>query len=99
MKEQSRKLMRALVIAVNGLDNLERIVPAVEELAQRHVNYGVEPQHYDVVGQALLWTLQHGLGAAYTKEVAHAWAALYNLFTHVMKAAAYRDRYAAIACA
>lgn len=99
MKEQGRKLMRTLAIGVNGLDNLERMVPAMQEPAQRHVGYGIEPQHYDAVGEALLWTLQQGLGAAYTKEIAHAWASVYNLFANAIKEAVYGDQYAAMVCA
>jgi hemoglobin-like flavoprotein len=89
MKEQGRKLMRTLAVAVNGLDNLEQIVPAVQALGRKHVDYGVEPQHYDTVGAALLWTLGQGLGDAFTKEVSEAWLTVYTLLATTMKEAAY----------
>lgn len=89
MKEQGQKLMRTLAVAVNGLDNLEQIVPAVQDLGSKHVAYGVEPKHYDTVGAALLWTLEQGLGAAFTKETGEAWGAVYTLLATTMKEAAY----------
>ena len=88
MKEQGRKLMRTLAVAVNGLDNLEQIVPTVQDLGRKHVGYGVLPQHYDTVGAALIWTLEQGLGVAFTKETAEAWRAAYTLLANTMKEAA-----------
>jgi len=60
--EQSRKLMQMITVAVNGLDKLETIVPAVQALGARHARYGVVDAHYDIVAAALLWTLERGLG-------------------------------------
>lgn len=88
MTEQGRKLMRMVGTAVNGLDRLEQIVPAVKDLGVRHVAYGVHDEHYDTVGSALLWTLDQGLGEAYTEEVETAWATVYGLLADTMKGAA-----------
>jgi len=88
MEEQGRKLMKMIATAVNGLDNLEAIVPAVEQLGKRHVNYGVEDKDYDTVGAALLWTLEQGLGSAFTAEVKQAWTVVYGILAGTMKAAA-----------
>lgn len=85
LKEQGKKLMQLLAVAVNGLTDLERIVPAVQQLGKRHVHYGVVDAHYDTVAEALLWTLAQGLGEAFTEEVAQAWAAAYTLLANVMK--------------
>jgi hemoglobin-like flavoprotein len=87
MKEQGRKLMQMIAVAVKGLSNLDAIVPAVQELGKRHVNYGVRDEHYETVGAVLLWTLEQGLGKAFTPEVRDAWAEAYNLLAGVMKAA------------
>jgi methyl-accepting chemotaxis protein len=86
--EQGQKLMATLKVVVNGLTKLEAIVPAVQILGQRHREYGVEEHHYDTVGAALLWTLEQGLGEAFTDEVHDAWAATYTLIADVMKDAA-----------
>src|SRR6201989_2670914 len=60
MTGQRRKLMATLAVVVNGLGNLESVLPAASALARRHVSYGAEPAHYPVVGSALLWTLEKG---------------------------------------
>jgi hemoglobin-like flavoprotein len=88
MEEQGRKLMRMVGTAVNGLDRLDQIVPAVKDLGVRHAGYGVTDAHYDTVGAALLWTLGQGLGDAYTRETEAAWATVYGLLADTMKAAA-----------
>src|ERR1700759_751867 len=75
MTEQRRKLMATLAAVVNGLGNLNSILPAASALAKRHVSYGAKAEHYPVVGAALLWTLEKGLGDGWTPEVAGAWTA------------------------
>ena len=62
MTEQRKKLMATLAVVVNGLSDLPSILPAASALAKRHVAYGAKPEHYPVVGSALLWTLEKGLG-------------------------------------
>jgi hemoglobin-like flavoprotein len=86
--EQKKKLMQTLTVAVRGLDRLDQLTPALEALGRRHVGYGVEDSHYDTVGEALLWTLDQGLGAAFTPEVREAWAETYDLVATVMQRAA-----------
>jgi len=88
-KEQGRKLMQMIGVAVNGLPRLDTIVPAVEDLGRRHLDYDVTEEMYDTVGEALLWTLQQGLGPAFTDDVEDAWAETYNTLADVMKSAAY----------
>lgn len=88
MKEQGRKLMTMLNVAVAGLSDLDKIVPAVRQLGVRHRNYGVKPEHYETVGEALLWTLEQGLGSAFTDEVRGAWAAVYQTLASTMLEAA-----------
>ncbi len=89
MMEQGRKLMHMIATAVNGLDHIEVLVPAVQDLGRRHVAYGVTAAHYDTVGAALLWTLEQGLGPDFSPEVKDAWTAVYGLLAKIMKDAAY----------
>jgi hemoglobin-like flavoprotein len=89
MTEQRRKLMATLAVVVNGLGNLESILPAASALARRHVSYGAKAEHYPVVGAALLWTLEKGLGDAWTPEVADAWTAAYGTLSGFMISEAY----------
>jgi nitric oxide dioxygenase len=89
MDEQGRKLMATLAVVVNGLSNLDAVLPAASALAKRHVAYGVKPDHYAPVGEALIWTLERGLGAGWTQELAAAWAAAYTTLSQFMIAEAY----------
>jgi nitric oxide dioxygenase len=88
MQEQGRKLVQMLATAVANLDKLEAIRPAVEALARRHVGYGALPEHYPVVGEALLAALDDGLGPQLTPETTAAWAAAYAALSQVMLEAA-----------
>lgn len=89
LKIQGVKLMKMLGTVVNGLDNLGEIVPAAEALALRHVGYGVKPEHYTPVGEALIWTLGKGLGDAFTEDVKSAWLEAYTVLSGAMIGAAY----------
>jgi hemoglobin-like flavoprotein len=95
MKEQRKKLMATLAVVVNGLGNLDSVLPAASALAKRHVSYGAKPEHYPVVGGALLWTLEKGLGAAWTPAVADAWTAAYGTLSGFMISEAYGKAQAA----
>ena len=95
MTEQRKKLMATLAVVVSGLANLPAILPAASALAKRHVGYGAMAEHYPVVGAALLWTLEKGLGAVWTPEVAEAWSAAYGTLSGYMIAEAYGKAQAA----
>jgi hemoglobin-like flavoprotein len=94
MQEQRRKLMAMLGMVVKALPKLEQIIPNVQALGRRHAAYGAAPEHYAVVGEALLWTLRHGLGERFTPEHEAAWSAAYGLLAATMIDAA-NDRLAA----
>jgi hemoglobin-like flavoprotein len=89
MKEQGSKLMATLAVVVNGLGNLQAILPAASALAKRHVAYGVKPADYEPVGAALIWTLERGLGEQWTPELAQAWGAAYAILSQFMIDEAY----------
>jgi hemoglobin-like flavoprotein len=89
LTEQRKKLMATLSVVVNGLSNLQSVLPAASALARRHVSYGAKPEHYPVVGGALLWTLEKGLGDGWTPEVAEAWSAAYGTLSGFMISEAY----------
>jgi nitric oxide dioxygenase len=89
MSDQRRKLMMTLMTVVNGLSDLDTILPAASALAKRHVSYGAAAAHYPVVGDALLWTLENGLGEAWTPPVAAAWRAAYATLSGFMISEAY----------
>ena len=85
MTEQGKKLMKTINIAVEALDDVEPLVPVLKQMGADHAGYGVVERDYNVVGAALLWTLEQGLGEAFTDEVKNAWASVYELLATVMK--------------
>jgi nitric oxide dioxygenase len=76
--------MSTLGLAVGSLNNLEKILPAVRSLGQRHAGYGVKAEDYQPVAEAFLWTLEHYLGAAFTPELKEAWVIAYTTLAGVM---------------
>lgn len=88
MNEQGKKLMMTLNVAVKGLDRLEELLPQLEKLGRNHVSYGVKDEHYDTIAEALLWTLEKGLGDEFTPEVKDAWISVYTVIANTMKKAA-----------
>ena len=87
MAEQGRKLMATLTVVVNGIDNLPALLPAVTALGRRHGGYGVTVEHFAPVGAALIWTLEQGLGEAFTPETRAAWLEAYGTLAGVMQQA------------
>ncbi|MBC7601802.1 MAG: hemin receptor [Ramlibacter sp.] len=88
---QGQMLMSVIGTAVSGLSNLETLAPIVRKLGARHVGYGVRTEHYAIVGSALLWTLEQGLGAKFTPDVRDAWVGAYDLLSEVMQLGAIEE--------
>ncbi|WP_020649738.1 globin family protein [Solimonas variicoloris] len=86
--EQGERLMNMIDIAVRGLGRLDSLLPAVQALGARHLDYGVQTAHYDTVGEALLWTLEQGLGPAFDADTRAAWTAVYGALAAAMQAGA-----------
>ena len=85
LTEQGRKLMQMLGVAVNSLDRMDQLLPALQSLGARHVIYGVRDKDYGTVGRALLWTLRKGLGEAFTPDVEAAWSNVYATLASAMQ--------------
>ena len=88
LEKQGQMLMSMIGGAVRGLRQPAQLVPTLRQLGARHADYGVTDAHYATVGGALLWTLEQGLGEAFTQEVREAWAAAYDLLAGAMKGGA-----------
>lgn len=91
LKEQGKRLMSMIATAVNGLNDVESLVPAVQDMGRRHIKYGVTRAQYGTVGQALLDTLAKGLGDDFTPEVKNAWTVIYGVLSTTMIAASYDE--------
>jgi nitric oxide dioxygenase len=89
MHQQGAKLMAAIAMVVASLDRLETVLPAIQDLARRHVAYGAAPAHYAVVGDCLIWTLGQGLGETFTPATKEAWTKAYGALSDAMIDAAY----------
>jgi hemoglobin-like flavoprotein len=85
LREQKNKLMQVIATTVDSLDELDGLMPAVRALGARHHDYGVTAAHYETVGEALLWTLEQGLGKACTPQVLAAWAKVYGALARTMQ--------------
>jgi hemoglobin-like flavoprotein len=88
LTEQKKKLLLMLGAAVQGLDDLPKLVPVVQSLGRRHAGYGAKAQHYATVANALLWTLKTGLGDRFDERHQRAWTKVYGLLAETMQAAA-----------
>ena len=88
MAAQSNKLVDMLTTIVTRLDSTEMLTNDLRQLAIRHVQYGTKPEHYRYVGEALMWTLEKGLGADWTPEVQQAWTTCYKEIAEQMLDAA-----------
>ena len=84
IRPQASRLMAAVKIAVDGLDRLEEVAPYLIKLGSRHVRYGVRPEHFEIGGAALLWTLEQGLGEAFTPDVREAWVEAWEIVAGAM---------------
>lgn len=85
---QVNKLMDSLTIIIGTADIGPTLPSILQNLAVRHIAYGVRNKHYDKVGEALFWTLQRELGDDFMPKVRDAWASLYVSVATVMKRAA-----------
>jgi nitric oxide dioxygenase len=91
LREQGRKLIAMMSVAVNGLARIETLAPVIEALGRRHAGYGVKDEHYATVATALLWALEQSLGARFTPDVKDAWSAAYGMLAGTMKDAARQE--------
>jgi len=91
MTEQGAKLMATLGLVVNGLRDMDKILPVAADLAVRHVDYGVKVDDYSKVGASLIRTLEKGLGDAFDAPTREAWLTAYGALSGAMIQAAYGE--------
>uniref|UniRef100_A0A7S3Z6G4 Globin domain-containing protein n=1 Tax=Lotharella globosa TaxID=91324 RepID=A0A7S3Z6G4_9EUKA len=84
-KLHAEGVMDTVDFAIQRLDNLGEVVPALQKLGTMHANYSVVPAHFPIVGQALLKTLEDGLGEHWTPEVKAGWVKVWTTVVAVMK--------------
>lgn len=84
LKAHGVKVVATVGTAVKGLREFEVLLPTLEALATRHAGYGVKPFHFDVVGEALMKTLQDGLGTGFTPRARLAWSKVWHALASPM---------------
>ena len=87
MDKQYQKFVDMLNILVGRLDKMDELTKDIQTMAKRHEEYGVKPEHYTMVGKALLWTLKSGLGNEWTEELKQAWIKCYTILSGTMLSA------------
>ncbi|NJJ38715.1 NO-inducible flavohemoprotein [Paenibacillus apii] len=76
---QQAALANTVYAAAVHIDNLENILPAVVQIAHKHVSLGVKAEHYPIVGEHLLKAIKEVLGEAATDDILGAWAEAYGV--------------------
>lgn len=85
---QAQKLIALITFAVHKLNTINEIVSDVQSLGRRHQKYNVKPEHYAIVAEALLWTLEKSLKEKWNEEMKEAWVTVYTLLSSTMISAA-----------
>jgi len=82
---QGRKLMDMLGALMSNLDNFEgEMIPILKALGQRHVGYGVRPEHYPLVASSLIWAIGVALEEDFYPELREGWAVLIGMVARIM---------------
>ena len=84
MEGQYKKVVDMLDTIVTRLEKLDELKGDIVAMAKRHEDYGVEPHHYNLVGKALLFTLQKALGREWTDEIRSSWINCYSILSGTM---------------
>jgi len=87
--EQANKLITTLSVLVAHLDTPDRLTNSIQQLAIRHAKYGVRPDHYELVGNILLWSLEHLLERDWNESLREAWYEWYRTIAETMIQSAY----------
>ena len=88
LSRQKKMMMQIMATGVKNIQQLQIIIPAVQELGRRHADYGATEKQYESVAAAMLWAIEQGLGATCTPSVIEAWTAFYCTIADVMQKAA-----------
>lgn len=84
ISEHAGKLASMLTYVVSRLDKLDTVIDDVRKLAIRHNQYGAKPEHYAVVGQCLIATLEVGFNKEWNDELKEAWVTAYGILSDAM---------------
>lgn len=83
-EEQAIKLIEMLNIIIARLERIDELTEDIKQLALRHVEYGVKDEHYNFVGNALIWTLKQASTDEWNQELEDAWVSCYQILADTM---------------
>ncbi|MGI5212768.1 globin domain-containing protein [Plantactinospora sp. CA-290183] len=91
MDGQRDRLLEAIVTAVQTIEDPEHFDGYLRSLGRDHRKYHVRPEHYEVMGVALLDALRSAAGQRWTIEYDQAWRDAYDAISARMQAGAATD--------
>ena len=83
-KDQYKKLANAVYAYAANIDKLENLSAGIETMANAHVKTNVQPEHYPMVGDAVLTAIKQVLGDAATDDVINAWKEAFFFLADVL---------------
>ncbi len=81
---QARMFLQSLNVIVSSLSSTERAARVLKRLGDKHHGYGVETDHYSVLGTVLVETIREVLGDDFSDEASEAWTAAFRLISSIM---------------
>jgi len=97
--QQRAKFIAMLDLLVRCADQPDDLIREAAQLGRRHAMLNLSSRNYEVVGEALLWTLDRSLGLDFTPATRAAWTELYALVASVMRRVSGRISGAAVVAA
>ncbi|MER6089102.1 globin domain-containing protein [Streptomyces bluensis] len=91
MDTQRDRLLKALLIAAEHIDNAPVLADYLQNLGRGHRKYGTRPEHYPAVGECLIGALSRFAGAIWDERTEAAWVRAYTTISQVMIDAAAED--------
>ncbi|MED3575714.1 NO-inducible flavohemoprotein [Cytobacillus praedii] len=80
---QPKALADAVYAAAANIEDMSKIMPALERIGEKHRSLQIKPEHYPIVGENLLGAIKEILGDGATEEVLDAWADAYEIISDV----------------
>ncbi|HZZ48853.1 MAG TPA: FAD-binding oxidoreductase [Pseudonocardia sp.] len=92
MEVQRSRLLRALVHVVQMVSRPDDLAPFLAQLGRDHRKFGVVTRHYEAVAAALVSSIEHYAGPAWTPDIEEAWIGALAVTTKIMRTAADADQ-------
>ena len=84
MSDQKEKLMRMLLLDVEGMENDAELLPMLFNVGSIHHSYWIEGHKFMSFQESFLFALRTVLGKEFTTEMEDAWKAVYVYLASMM---------------